>query len=275
MSKQFEVKKLYKVIIKIPSSLDDYYHLKNLYDENIHNNKKRKCINCRKVNMSSLLFTVKNRNLISICPTPDCKTNMIIPIETCMYYNDFYDESKKSYEDTIDTILGTKFNILFGYMNEKDSNIAQLKELYKTNHEHYMQCISDYKDIVYPKTEELAHYEQRRDELIEQLKDPDTDVQRIYKDLKPILCNIRELKYNYEIPNSNNVIQKSYSIDDLYNCSAPAETVVITQLERERLIQTVPIKDKPTDKPKDKPKDKKLPVQPTVDEADQQKNAKK
>jgi lysyl-tRNA synthetase class I len=80
MSKQFEVKKIYKVIIKIPSSLDEYYNLKNIYDESIHKNKKRKCINCRKVNMSSLLFTVKNRNLISICPTPDCKSNMIISI---------------------------------------------------------------------------------------------------------------------------------------------------------------------------------------------------
>jgi hypothetical protein len=275
MSKQFEVKKLYKVIIKIPTSLDEYYNLKNIYDESIHKNKKRKCINCRKVNMSSLLFTVKNRNLISICPTPDCKSNMIIPIETCVYYDDFYQESKQVYEDTIDTILGTKYEILFGYSNEKNSNIVQLKESYKTSHEHYLQTIADYKDIVYPKTAEITHLEQRRDELIEQLKDPESDVQRIHKDLKPVLCNIRKLKYSYEIPKSNNVIQKPYSIDDLYNCSAPAETVVITPLERERLLQNNPVKE-PVDKPQEKSKanlkvkaKSKKPGNSTVDEAEE------
>jgi hypothetical protein len=280
MSKQFEVKKIYKVIIKIPSSLDEYYNLKNIYDESIHKNKKRKCINCRKVNMASLVFTIKNRNLISICPTPDCKSNMIIPIETCVSYDDFYEESKQSYEDTIDTILGTKFNILFGYTNEKDSNILQLKESYKTNHEHYLQCISDYKDIVYPKTAELTHLEQRRDELIEQLKDPDTDVQRIHKDLKPILCNIRKLKYNYEIPNSTTIIQKPYSINDLHNCSPVAESVVITPLERERLLQHNLVKE-PVDKPQEKSKanmkvkaKSENPDNSTVDEAEA-KDAKK
>ena len=66
MSKQFEVKKLYKVTIKVPviNSLDDYYSLKNIYDEAIQKNTKRKCINCRKVNMTALVFSIKNRNLI-------------------------------------------------------------------------------------------------------------------------------------------------------------------------------------------------------------------
>ena len=43
MSKQFEVKKLYKVIIKIPTSLDEYYNLKNIYDE-VHKTIHRKSI---------------------------------------------------------------------------------------------------------------------------------------------------------------------------------------------------------------------------------------
>ena len=268
MSKQFEVKKLYKVIIKIPSSLDEYYNLKNIHDESVYNNKKRKCINCRKVNMSSLIFTVKNRNLISICPTPDCKSNMIIPIETCRSYDDFYQESKQIYEDIVDTILGTKYKILFGYNNEKDTNITQLKEMYKNNHEHYMQCIADYKEIVYPKTAEMIHLEQRRDALIEQLKNPDTDVQKIYKDLRPVLCNIRKLKYIYEIPESKNVIQQSYSISDLYNCTPPGESITISDIDRKQLLNSNTYKEN------EKITKKANPVKPTDDEAEA-KDAKK
>ena len=237
MSKQFEVKKIYKVFIKLPSSLDDYYSLKNIYDESIFSNKKRKCIYCKKVNMSSLVFLVKNRNLISICPTDGCKSNMIIPIETCTTYDDYYQDSKKTYEDTVDTILDTKFKILFGYKNEKNTNIEKLKEMYKANHEHYMQCIIDYKEIVYPKHATIMQLEQRRDDLIEQLKNPDEDVQRIYKQMQPILCEIRKLKYTYEIPESREVVQKPYSITELQNCIPPPTSIVITELEKEQMLK--------------------------------------
>ena len=276
MSKQFDVKKLYKVTIKIPvvNSLDDYYNLKNIYDESIQKNTKRKCINCRKVNMTSLVFSIKNRNLVSICPTPDCKSNMIIPIETCSMYNDFFQESKEVYEYTVDRILGTKYKILFGYKSEKDTDIVTLKEKYKTRHELYIQNISDYKEITYPKTAELTHLEQRRDDLIEQLKIPDTDVQKIYKDLRPILCNIRKLKYTYEIPESTNIVQKPYSIVDLLSCSPPAPTIELTDAERKQMLANEV--QKPWGKEKVvKPKLKSKPVKSTVDKVDQSKDAKK
>ena len=166
----FEVTKLYKVKIQVSNELDKYYALKSIYDESIQKKNKRKCIHCQKAFMTSLVFQMKERNLISVCPTEGCASNMVIPIETCTMYNDFYQESKQSYEDTVDTILSTKFKILFGYSHEQDSDIGKLKELYKTNHEHYTQCITDYKDIVYPKQITMSGLEQRRDDLIEQLK---------------------------------------------------------------------------------------------------------
>ena len=244
--KQFEVKKLYKITIKQPvvNSLDDYYMLKGIYDESIQKNKKRNCIHCHKVPISSLVFSVKDRNLLSVCPTPNCKSNMVIPIETCKMYDDFYEDSKQMYENTVDTILSTKFDILFGYTNESESNIAQLKENYHSTHDHYTQCISDYKDIVYVKSNELKLFEQRRDDLIQQLKEPDADVQKIYKDIQPILCEIRKLNYT-TLPNSSISIRMPYSLEDLQSCGPVAPYILLTDQEKQKLLAANPNKEKP------------------------------
>ena len=252
--KQFEVKKLYKIKIQIPevNSLDDYYKLKGIYDESIQKNKKRNCPNCKE-SIYALAFGVKDRNLFSICPTPKCKSNMVIPIEMCKMYDDFYQDSKKMYENTVDTILSTKFDILFGYTNESESNIAQLKENYHSTHDHYMQCIDDYKDIVYIKSQELKGFEQRRDDLIEQLKNPDADVKKIYKELQPILCEIRKLNYT-TLPNST-IIRMPYSFDDLQSCGPIATSILLTEQEKKKL--TVKRKEKEKEKEKEK-KSKKI-----------------
>lgn len=247
----FEVIKLYKVKIQASNALDDYYSLKRIYDESIQKKNKRKCIHCQKAFMTSLVFSMKDRNLISVCPTENCKSNMIIPIETCSMYDEFYQESKQSYEDTVDTILSTKFNILFGYSHEQDSDIGKLKELYKTNHEHYMQCITDYKDIVYPKQHAMTGLEQRRDALIEQLKNPDVDQQKIYNQLRPILCEIRKLKYVPEIPDSTRIIYRPYSIFDLQHCSA-SSTVISDDVGNEEIIQPDPLPKEKKEKSKKK-----------------------
>jgi hypothetical protein len=249
----FEVTKVYKVTIQASSALDDYYKLKSIYDECVQKKNKRKCIHCQKAYMTALVFQVKNRNLVSVCPTEGCASNMIVPIETCTMYNDYYHESKKTYEETVDTILSTKFKILFGYKHEQDSDISQMKELYKTNHEHYVQCIEDYKDIVYPKQHSIAGFEQRRDDLIEQLKDPVADVKKIYDELRPILCDIRKLKYVHEIPDSTRVIYKPYSIADLQHCTS-SSTVTLSADEREELLQQTKHIPLPNEKSKQKKK---------------------
>jgi len=251
----FEVTKLYKVKIQVSNELDKYYALKSIYDESIQKKNKRKCIHCQKAFMTSLVFQMKERNLISVCPTEGCASNMVIPIETCTMYNDFYQESKQSYEDTVDTILSTKFKILFGYSHEQDSDIGKLKELYKTNHEHYTQCITDYKDIVYPKQITMSGLEQRRDDLIEQLKNPDGDREKIYNELRPILCEIRKLKYISEIPGSNRVLYKPYSIADLQHCSA-SSIVTLNEDDREELLRQSVIVPKEKEKSKENSKEK-------------------
>ena len=250
----FEVAKLYKVKIQDSNVLDDYYSLKKIYDESVLKKNKRKCIHCQKAYMTSLVFQMKDRNLISVCPTEGCASNMIIPIETCTMFKEYYQSSKQLYEDTVDTILSTKFKILFGYAHEQDSNIGQLKELYKTNHEHYIQCIEDYKDIVYPKHHTMVGFEQRRDDLIEQLKNPDADIKKIYDDLRPILCEIRKLKYVQEIPDSIRTIYKPYSIAELQHCTA-SSLVELSKEDRDKLLektQHIPL-PKSSEKSKEKP----------------------
>ena len=74
----FEVAKLYKVKIQDSNVLDDYYSLKKIYDESVLKKNKRKCIHCQKAYMTSLVFQMKDRNLISVCPTEGCASNMII-----------------------------------------------------------------------------------------------------------------------------------------------------------------------------------------------------
>jgi hypothetical protein len=250
----FEVTKLYKVKIQASNLLDDYYSLKKIYDESVLKKNKRKCIHCQKAYMTSLVFKMKDRNLISLCPTEGCASNMIVPIETCTMFNEFYQTSKQTYEDIVDTVLTTKFKILFGYSHEKDSNIGQLKELYKMNHEHYVQCIEDYKDIVYPKHHAMVGFEQRRDDLIEQLKNPDADVKKIYDELRPILCEIRKLKYVSEIPDSTRIIYKPYSIVDLQHCTA-SSIVEFSEKDRNELLQQTEHIALPNKKSKDsKPK---------------------
>ena len=252
----FNVTKLYKVVIQPSNALDDYYKLKSLYDESIQKKNKRKCIHCQKAYMTSLVFQMKDRNLISVCPTEGCASNMIVPIETCTMYNEFYQESKQVYEDIVDTILSTKFKILFGYKHEQDSDIGKLKEMYKTNYEHYLQCIEDYKDIVYPKQHSITGFEQRRDDLIEQLKNPEADVKKIYDELRPILCEIRKLKYVSEIPNSTVVIYKPYSISELQHCTA-SSFVTISEDDREELLQQTQHIPLPKEKEKKNPKEQK------------------
>jgi hypothetical protein len=82
----------------------------------------------------------------------------------------------------------------------------------------------------------MVGFEQRRDDLIEQLKNPDADVKKIYDELRPILCEIRKLKYVTEIPDSSRIIYKPYSIADLEHCTA-SSIVTITEEEREELLE--------------------------------------
>jgi ribA/ribD-fused uncharacterized protein len=250
MSKSFEVIKLYKITITEPTinSLDDYYKLKSIYDEVIHNHKtKRKCIHCNKVPMTSLTFEIKDRHLISTCPTSGCLSNMNIPIDTCIMYDEYYNETKEKYEQVVDTILSTKFKILFGYIHEKESDIVQLKDNYKSKHEEYMESIQHYKDITYVDDAKIEQLEQRRNEIIDQLKTrEDTE---LYKDLQVVLCELRKLNYKIELPTiSNRIINMSYTLEDLQMCDVKHSSTVDKEPPKP------PAEDKEPPKPPDEDK---------------------
>jgi hypothetical protein len=119
-----------------------------------------------------------------------------------------------------------------------------------------IQCIEDYKDIVYPKYHSMSGFEQRRDDLIDQLKNPDADIKKIYDDLAPILCEIRKLKYVHEIPNSTRIIYKPYSIAELQHCTA-SSIVTLTDDDREQLLDKTKHLSLPNEKKEKKEKESK------------------
>jgi len=231
MSKQFLVKKLpFKVIIQKPvvPQLNEYYRLKNIYDDAIQKQKsQKKCVKCRIANMNTLQFITRDRKLIGICPTEGCAVNMTLPIETCVMYNEYYDANKKEYESISNNILSEKFNILFGYKKEQSSNILELKELYINSFAKMKQCIDTYKQIVYPNQEKINDLEQKRDTLIDQIKGMEFIPPPVFSQLKLILCEIRNLKYKkIDIPNVNtSIIKMPYTFPDLEICESegPAE----------------------------------------------------
>ena len=226
MSKQFLVKKLpFKVIIQKPvvPQLNEYYRLKNIYDDAIQKQKsQKKCVKCRIANMNTLQFITRDRKLIGICPTEGCAVNMTLPIETCVMYNEYYDANKKEYESISNSILSEKFNILFGYKKEQSSNILELKELYINSFAKVKQCIDTYKQIVYPNQEKINDLEQKRDALIDQIKGMEFIPPPVFSQLKLILCEIRNLKYKkIDIPNVNtSIIKMPYTFPDLEICES-------------------------------------------------------
>jgi ribA/ribD-fused uncharacterized protein len=225
MSKQFSVKKLFKVIIQKPvvPQLNEYYRLKNIYEDAIQKQKsQKKCVKCREANMNTLQFITRDRMLIGICPTAGCAVNMTLPIETCMMYNEFYDDNKKEYETISNNILAEKFNILFGYKKEQSSNILELKELYINSFAKVTQCIDTYKEIVYPNQEKISELEQKRDILIEEIKGMEFIPSPLFSQLKSILCEIRRLKYKkIDIPNVNtSIVKMPYTFPDLEICKS-------------------------------------------------------
>jgi ribA/ribD-fused uncharacterized protein len=231
MSKQFSVKKLpFKVIIQKPvvPQLNEYYRLKNIYEDAIQKQKsQKKCVKCREANMNTLQFITRDRMLIGICPTAGCAVNMTLPIETCVMYNEFYDENKKEYETISNNILSEKFNILFGYKKEQSSNILELKELYIQSFSKVKQCIDTYQQIVYPNQEKINELEQQRDILIEQIKGMEFIPPPLFSQLKLILCEIRRLKYKkIDIPNVNtSIVKMPYTFPDLEICKSEGPDV--------------------------------------------------
>jgi ribA/ribD-fused uncharacterized protein len=244
MSKQFSAKKIsFKVIIERPiiPPLNEYYRLKNLYEDALQNKKiQKKCVKCKQAYMNTLQFINKNRQLIGICPTANCPVNMIIPIETCKMYNEYYNAKKQLYEDISNDILSEKFNILFGYKKEQSSNILELKKLYIDSFSNIQNCIDTYKQIVYPNQDKLTELEEKRDVLIEEIKTMEFIPPTVFDQLKQILCQIRILKYKkIDIPNTNiTTVKMPYTFPDLEICESEGSVIETTE----------PIKESPKNK---------------------------
>ena len=260
MSKQFSVKKLpFKVIIQKPvvPQLNEYYRLKNIYEDAIQKQKsQKKCVKCREANMNTLQFITRDRKLIGICPTEGCAVNMTLPIETCVMYNEYYNDKKKEYETISNAILSEKFNILFGYKKEQSSNILELKDLYIHSFAKVQRCIDTYKEIVYPNQERIQEFEQKRDVLVEEMKDMEFIPTNVFDQLKQILCEIRKLKYKkIDIPNVNtSVVKMPYTFPDLEICESEGPAIDEPQKSEVKIPTPKPVMQEKQQKDEPAPK---------------------
>lgn len=209
--------------IKIPASrtLSDYYELKHKYELMIQKqrlNKKphinRKCLVCG--NPKGLEFYARQNCLYSVCQTPTCSNNIIIPIHKYTTYENEYDLSKQKYDASVQTILRNKFDILFNYKQSKDVDIEPIRNAYLNSKEYMNLLEQSYQYILESseKQEKRIHAYHMRDQIIKEIKKGSTS--RLLSQLHEVLKTIHELNYSkIEISGQVDIIHMEYSMQNL------------------------------------------------------------
>jgi hypothetical protein len=138
------VKKIGK--IRIPPSYQAYFDLQRY----------KKCPQCRKGKLS---FTEDHRTFHVICTTPSCPNTMSIPIPVYYTFDELYEEKKKGYVASMNTILREKFDLLFDY--KKSTTIEPIKQ-------DFLKKRSEFQDIQQRHQERIESTEKAKAELLEQ-----------------------------------------------------------------------------------------------------------
>ena len=136
------VKKLEKITIQ--SNVREYYEIKNIFLT------KQKCKNCGK--KKTITLTETSRTLTSVCTTPDCTSNLVIPIGTYITYDGLYALRKTNYMNSVNTILRGKFDTLFK-LDAPD--LSSMKESYLETKKYYDKMYSARDIIVNSKNAKL------------------------------------------------------------------------------------------------------------------------
>jgi len=135
-----------KGMIRIPPSYQVYFDLQ----------RHKKCPECRKGKLS---FSEDNRTFHITCTTPSCPNTMSIPIPVYYTFEEIYEEKKKEYVDSMNTILREKFDLLFEY--KKATTIEPLKQ-------DFLKKRADFQDIQQRHQERILSSEKAKNEYLEQ-----------------------------------------------------------------------------------------------------------
>ena len=171
------VEKKEKVTIPQHTYLE-YYQLKSKYQQN------KKCPNCKN---PDIVFNVSDRILSVVCPTAQCKSNMRILSDTYVTYQEQFSKYKQAYEESIDEVLRTKFDMLFEY--RKTNKVDHLRTT-------YLQTKADYDTLCLKWSQTNPNHpelKKDRDELIQKMKHTDEAI--IRDQLNEVLNQIHSIEY--------------------------------------------------------------------------------
>ena len=169
------VKKIGK--IRIPPSYQVFFDLQRY----------KKCPECRKGKLS---FDEDNRTFHITCTTPSCSNNMSIPIPIYYTFDELYEEKKKSYVESMNTILREKFDLLFEY--KKSTTIEPIKQ-------DFLKRRAEFQEIQQRHQERIESTEKAKSELLEQKADMIKKIKEQApvktEELNAILNEIHSLNY--------------------------------------------------------------------------------
>lgn len=163
--------------IRIPPSYQLFFDLQRY----------KKCPECRKGKLS---FDEDNRTFHITCSTPSCPNNMSIPIPIYYTFEELYEEKKKGYVASMNTILREKFDLLFDY--KKSTTIEPMKQ-------DFLKKRAEFQDIQHRHQGRIESTEKAKSELLEQKKEM---IQKIKEqapvkteELNAILNELHTLQY--------------------------------------------------------------------------------
>lgn len=149
-----------KGMIRIPPSYQLFFDLQ----------RHKKCPECRKGKLS---FEEDNRTFHITCTTPSCPNTMSIPIPIFYTFDELYEEKKKGYVNSMNTILREKFDLLFEY--KRSTSIEPIKQ-------DFLKKRSEFQEIQKRHQERIESTEKAKGELVEQK----TELIQKIKEQKPV-----------------------------------------------------------------------------------------
>jgi hypothetical protein len=172
-----------KDMVVIPPNIKEYYKLKQYYQE------KKKCKNCKS---PKIVFLEEHRILSCVCPTSKCKSNMRILIDSYVTYDEKYNESKQHYNDSVNTVLREKFNIIFKYKDASDiteiaTQYTRAKENFNEIQQKQIEKIEQHHALLVPELEQ-------RSQMIDAIK-KGSGIETLQTDLNVVLNKIHALTY--------------------------------------------------------------------------------
>jgi len=166
-----------KGMIRIPPSYQVFFDLQRY----------KKCPECRK---GKLTFAEDNRTFHITCTTPSCLNTMSIPIPIYYTFDELYEEKKKGYVASMNTILREKFDLLFEY--KKSNTIEPIKQDFLKKRSEFQEIQQRHQERVESTEKAKSELIEKKSELIKKIKEQ-SPVKT--EELNEILNELHKLNY--------------------------------------------------------------------------------